>query len=228
MTSEFIWCMEDVLDLYEQPYDPKHPVICFDERPCQLIGDAIIPIPIKPGSPKKEHYEYIRNGTCCVFLAFEPLAGKRLICVKERRTMVDYADFMRLLAGQYPEAETILLVQDNLNTHTAGSFYNALPPDDAFQLGRRFEYHYTPKKGSWLNMAEIELSALSKQCLDRRIADMKRLIDEVSAWEQERNAIGATVRWRFSQTAAAHPAASRRGMRGAAAWIRNHIDLTHS
>ncbi len=199
MTSEFIWCMEDVLDLYEKPYDPKHPVICFDERPCQLIGDAIIPIPIKPGSPKKEHYEYIRNGTCCVFLAFEPLAGKRLICVKERRTMVDYADFMRLLADQYPEAETILLVQDNLNTHTAGSFYNALPPDDAFQLGRRFEYHYTPKKGSWLNMAEIELSALSKQCLDRRIADMKRLIDEVSAWEQERNAIGATVRWRFNK-----------------------------
>jgi len=191
--------MEDVLDLYEQPYDPKHPVICFDERPCQLIGDAIIPIPIKPGSPKKEHYEYIRNGTCCVFLAFEPLAGKRLICVKERRTMVDYADFMRLLADQYPEAETILLVQDNLNTHTTGSFYNALPPDDAFQLGRRFEYHYTPKKGSWLNMAEIELSALSKQCLDRRIADMKRLIDEVSAWEQERNAIGATVRWRFNK-----------------------------
>jgi hypothetical protein len=191
--------MEDVLDLYEKPYDPKHPVICFDERPCQLIGDAIIPIPIKPGSPKKEHYEYIRNGTCCVFLAFEPLAGKRLICVKERRTMVDYADFMRLLADQYPEAETILLVQDNLNTHTAGSFYNALPPDDAFQLGRRFEYHYTPKKGSWLNMAEIELSALSKQCLDRRIADMKRLIDEVSAWEQERNAIGATVRWRFNK-----------------------------
>ena len=187
------------MDLYGQPYDPKHPVICFDERPCQLIGDAIIPIPIKPGSPKKEHYEYIRNGTCCVFLAFEPLAGKRLICVKERRTMVDYADFMRLLADQYPEAETILLVQDNLNTHTAGSFYNALPPDDAFQLGRRFEYHYTPKKGSWLNMAEIELSALSKQCLDRRIADMKRLIDEVSAWEQERNAIGATVRWRFNK-----------------------------
>jgi hypothetical protein len=191
--------MEDVLDLYEQPYDPKHPVICFDERPCQLIGDAIIPIPIKPGSPKKEHYEYIRNGTCCVFLAFEPLAGKRLICVKEHRTMVDYADFMRLLADQYPEAETILLVQDNLNTHTAGSFYNALPPEDAFQLAGRFEYHYTPKKGSWLNMAEIELSALSKQCLDRRIADMKRLIDEVSAWEKERNVIGATVRWRFNK-----------------------------
>jgi len=202
MTSEFIWRMEDILDLYEQPYDPKRPVICFDERPCQLIGDAIVPIPIKPGSPRKEHYEYIRNGTCCIFWAFEPLAGKRLICVKKRRTKVDYADFMRMLEDQYPEAENIILVQDNLNTHTAGSFYDALPPDNAFKLAKRFEYHYTPKKGSWLNMAEIELSALSKQCLDRRIAEMKRLIDGVSAWEQERNAIRATVRWRFSKDSA--------------------------
>ena len=167
--------MEDVLDLYEQPYDPKHPVICFDERPCQLIGDAIIPIPIKPGSPKKEHYEYIRNGTCCIFLAFEPRAGNRIVCVKERRTRVDYADFMKTLALRYPEAETILLVQDNLNTHTAGSFYEALPPEEAFKLARRFEFHFTPRKGSWLNMAEIELSVLSKQCLDRRIADLKIL-----------------------------------------------------
>jgi len=164
-----------VLDLYEQPYDPKHPVICFDERPCQLIGDAIIPVPIKPGSPKKEHYEYIRNGTCCIFLAFEPRAGNRIVCVKERRTRVDYADFMKTLALRYPEAETILLVQDNLNTHTAGSFYEALPPEEAFKLARRFEFHFTPRKGSWLNMAEIELSVLSKQCLDRRIADLKIL-----------------------------------------------------
>jgi hypothetical protein len=191
--------MEDVLDLYEQPYNPKHPVICFDERPCQLIGDAIAPIPLKPGSPKKEHYEYVRNGTCCIFLAFEPLAGKRLICVKDRRTLVDYADFMKLLAMNYPEAESIVLVQDNLNTHTAGSFYDALPPDEAFQLARRFEYHYTPKKGSWLNMAEIELSALSKQCLDRRIADMKTLADEVNAWQQERNELKASVKWRFNK-----------------------------
>ena len=199
MTSEFIWRMEDVLDLYEQPSDPKRPVICFDERPCQLIGDAIIPIPIKPGSPKKEHYEYVRNGTCCIFLAFEPRAGKRFVCVKERRTKVDYADFMKMLANQYPEAEKILLVQDNLNTHTAGSFYDALSPGDAFMLAKRFEYHYTPKKGSWLNMAEIELSALSKQCLDRRIADMKRLADEMGSWERKRNSIGATVRWRFNK-----------------------------
>lgn len=197
MTSDFIWHMEDVLDLYELPYDPKRPVICFDERPCQLIGDTIIPIPLKPGSPKKEHYEYIRNGTCCIFLAFEPNEGKRMVCVKERRTKVDYAEFMRSLATQYPEAEVIILVQDNLNTHTAGAFYEALPPGSAFELAKRFEYHYTPKKGSWLNMAEIELSALSKQCLDRRIPDMKKLVDEVSAWERERNEIRATVRWRF-------------------------------
>ena len=187
------------MDLYEHPYDPKNPVICFDERPCQLIGDSVIPIPIKPGSPKKEHYEYVRNGTCCIFLAFEPLAGKRLICVKEHRTKVDYADFMKMLADQYPEAESIRLVQDNLNTHTVGSFYEALPPDDAFQLAKRFECHYTPKKGSWLNMAEIELSAISKQCLDRRIANINKLANEVRAWEQERNAIGATVKWRFNK-----------------------------
>jgi len=187
------------LDLYEHPYDPKNLVICFDERPCQLIGDSVIPIPIKPGSPKKEHYEYVRNGTCCIFVAFEPLAGKRLICVKERRTKVDYADFMKMLADQYPEAESIRLVQDNLNTHTVGSFYEALPPNDAFQLAKRFECHYTPKKGSWLNMAEIELSEISKKCLDRRIANIEKLANEVRAWELERNAIGATVKWRFNK-----------------------------
>jgi hypothetical protein len=199
MTGDFIWHMEDILELYEQPYDPKRPVICFDERPCQLIGDAITPIPIKPGSSKKEHYEYIRNGTCCIFLSFEPLAGKRMVCVKERRTMIDYTNFMKILSDRYPEAETILLVQDNLNIHTAGSFYKALNPDDAFNLAKRFEYHYTPKKGSWLNMAEIELSALSKQCLDRRIANIKTLADEVGAWERVRNSIGATVRWKFNK-----------------------------
>jgi hypothetical protein len=199
MTSDFIWHMEDVLDLYEQPYDPKRPIICFDERPCQLIGDVIVPIPIKPGSSKKEHYEYIRNGTCCIFLAFEPRTGKRMISVKEHRTKVDYADFMKILAQNYSYADTILLVQDNLNTHTAGSFYNAIPPEKAFELAKRFEYHYTPKKGSWLNMAEIELSALSKQCLDRRSGNMQMLAAEVGNWERERNAIGATVRWKFNK-----------------------------
>jgi hypothetical protein len=199
MTSDFIWHMEDVLDVYEQPYDPKRPVICFDERPCQLIGDVISPIPMKPGSPKKEHYEYSRNGTCCIFMAFEPRAGRRVACVKEHRTKVDYADFMKMLAQHYPDAECILLVQDNLNTHTAGSFYEALPPEEAFELAKRFEYHYTPKKGSWLNIAEIELSALSKQCLDRRIGNIALLADELGAWEQDRNAIGAIVRWKFNK-----------------------------
>ena len=191
--------MEDVLDVYEQPYDPKRPVICFDERPCQLIGDVISPIPMKPGSPKKEHYEYSRNGTCCIFMAFEPRAGRRVACVKEHRTKVDYADFMKMLAQHYPDAECILLVQDNLNTHTAGSFYEALPPEEAFELAKRFEYHYTPKKGSWLNMAEIELSALSKQCLDRRIGDIDTLTKEASAWAQERNAKRTTVKWKFTK-----------------------------
>jgi len=191
--------MEDVLDLYEKSYDPKHPVICFDERPCQLIGDAFIPIPMKSGRPKREHYEYVRNGTCCIFMAFEPQAGKRMVGVKTHRTKVDYANFMKELAEQYPHAESIRLVQDNLNTHTAGSFYAALNPDEAFELAKRFEFHFTPKKGSWLNMAEIELSALSKQCLDRRIETLEKLAAEVDSWEQERNAAKATVRWKFNK-----------------------------
>ncbi|ABK14755.1 transposase [Methanothrix thermoacetophila PT] len=191
--------MEDVLDVYEQPYDPKRPVICFDERTCQLLGDTIVPIPMKPGSPRKEHYEYERNGTCCVFMAFEPLAGRGIVSVRERRTKIDYAEFMVDLANQYPDAEKIIVVQDNLNTHTMGSFYDAMPPDDAFKLAKQFEFNYTPKKGSWLNMAEIELSALSKQCLDRRIPDINKLRDEINIWQQERNAIRATVQWKFSK-----------------------------
>jgi len=176
--------MEDILDLYEQPHDPKRQVICFEEMPCQLISDAIVPIPIKPENPKKEHYEYVRNVPCCIFLAFGPRASKRWVCVKERRTMVDHADFMKMLTHQYSEAETILLVQDDLNTHTSGSFYEAFSPEEAFKLAKMFEYHYPPRKGSWLNMAEIELSALSKQCLDRRITDLRKLADEVSSWEE--------------------------------------------
>lgn len=191
--------MEDILYLYELPYDPKRPLICFDERPCQLISDVVVPIPMKPGSPKKEDYEYGRNGTCCILIAFEPLTGKRIISVKEHRTNVDYADFMKILAQHYPDAETIVLVQDNLNTHKPGSFYDAFPPEEAFELAKRFEFHYTPKKGSWLNMVEIEISALSKQCLDRRIGNMETLAKEVSAWEQERNRTGATVRWKFNK-----------------------------
>lgn len=163
--------MEDALDI----------ILCFDERPCKLISDAIIPIPIKPGSLKKEHYEYVRNGTCCIILA-SPHRGKRFVRVKESRTMVDYVNFVSFLASQYPNAETIILLQDNHSTHTAGSFYQAQPPSEAFEPAKRFEYHFTPKKGSWLSMAEIELSALSKQCLDQRIPDIQRLIEEAIAW----------------------------------------------
>jgi len=200
MTSDFIWHMEDVLTLYEQPYDPLNPVICFDERPCQLIDDVITPIAMKPGNPKKVHYEYARNGTCCVFMAFEPLAGKRIVSVRKRRTKVDYAQFMSDLVKRYPDADSIRLVQDNLNTHTAASFYDSFPADEAFYLANKFEYHYTPKKGSWLNMAEIELSALSKQCLDRRIGDINELSKEINAWQRERNDSKATVRWKFNKS----------------------------
>jgi hypothetical protein len=194
--------MEDVLDQYEQPYDPKHPLICMDEMPCQLIGDVLVPVPPKPGKPQKIDYEYCRNGTCCVFIAFDPHEAKRMIRVKEHRTKVDYADFMMELARQYPDAKCIRVVQDNLNTHSAGSFYEAFSPDEAFELARKFEFHFTPKKGSWLNMAEIEFSALSRQCLNRRIGDIKTLDKEASAWEQERNRNKATVRWKFTKAKA--------------------------
>lgn len=199
MTSEYIWNMENVLTLYEQPHDPRHPMVCFDERPCQLIGDVLVPVPMKPGSPKKEHYEYVRNGTCCVLVAIDPHEGKRLLRVMEHRTRVDYAHFMKELVQQYPDAESIRLVQDNLNTHTPASFYNAFAPEEAFDLAKMFEYYYTPKKGSWLNMAEIELSALSKQCLDRRIGDIDTLTKETSMWAQERNVKKATIKWKFTK-----------------------------
>lgn len=194
--------MEDVLDQYEKLYDPKHPLICFDERPCQLIDEVLAPIPMMPGKPKKEGYEYHRNGTCCVFIAFDPHEGKRITCVKDHRTKIDYASFLKDLASQYPDALSIRLVQDNLNTHSESSFYEAFIPDKAFELAKKFEFHFTPKKGSWLNMAEIELSALSRQCLNRRIGDIKTLTKEVAAWEKERNRTKTTVRWQFGKTKA--------------------------
>jgi hypothetical protein len=194
--------MEDILDQYEQPPDPQHPLICMDEMPCQLIGDVLVPVPPKPGKPQKIDYEYIRNGTCCVFIAFDPHAGTRMIRVKEHRTRVDYADFMKEVAGQYPEVGPIRVVQDNLNTHSAGSFYEAFSPEEAFELTKKFEFHFTPKKGSWLNMAEIEFSALSRQCLNRRIGDINTLAKEAGAWEQDRNGIKAKVRWQFTKSKA--------------------------
>jgi DDE superfamily endonuclease len=193
--------MEDVLHQLARPYDPLRPLIYFDERPCFLIEDVGSLIPMSPGRVKRYHYEYKKNGACCVFLAFEPHTGFRYVEVRERRTAVDYAEFMQtLLARHYPQVAEIRLVQDNLNTHTPGAFYEVLPPAQAFALAQKFAPHYTPKKGSWLNMAEIEFAALSKQCLDRRIPAVETLRREVLAWADHRNLARKTVNWKFSQT----------------------------
>ena len=193
--------MEEVLHQYEQPYDPLRPLLCFDERPCFLLEQLGGLMPMSVGKAQRYHYEYQKNGSCCVLLAFEPHTGLRYVEVRERRTAVDYAQFMQTLAEQYyPQAEVIRLVQDNLNTHTPGAFYEVLPAAQAFALAQRFEPHYTPVKGSWLNMAEIEFAALSKQCLDRRIPDVAQLRREVLAWADTRNLEGRTVNWTFAQT----------------------------
>lgn len=194
--------MENILHLYALPYDPKRPRICVDERPCQLLDDVLVPLPMEPGKPERPDYHYKRNGVCTVFMAFEPLACRRLVQVRKQRTKQDYAEFMHWVAAQYPEAEMIDVIQDNLNTHNPGSFYQAFAPDEAFALAQRFQMHYTPTKASWLNMVEIEFSVLSKQCLDRRIADMEILEREVMAWTDDRNAKRATVNWQFTKSKA--------------------------
>jgi hypothetical protein len=191
--------MEDILDLYEQPYDAKCPVVCFDERPCQLLADTIVPVPMKPGRVRKEDYTYGREGTCCLLIAFEPLAGRRIVQVRPRRTKVDYAQFMKMVVDEYyPDVDCIRLVQDNLNTHSAGSFYETFAPETAHELKNKFEYHYTPKKASWLNIVEIELSIIAKQCLDRRIPSMAALAREVKSFSCKRNRARAAVQWRFT------------------------------
>jgi len=199
ITAEYLWRMEQVLDIYERPYHPRYPVVCFDERPCQLLGDVLMPIPMKPGRVERQDYHYQRNGTCAVLMAVEPLAGRRIVNVTEQKTKKDYAEFMKTLAASYLDAEKIVLVQDNLNTHNPSSFYEVFPAAEAFALAQRFEMVYTPKKASWLNMAEIELSALSKQCLDRRIAEMRTLAAEVGSWTRRRNQLKATICWNFTK-----------------------------
>ncbi len=191
--------MEEVLSLYERPYDSKRPVICFDERPCQLIGQVVVPLPMKPGKVFRQDYHYRRNGTCVAMLAYQPLAGRRFTSIRQQKTKKDYALFMEELARAYPEAEKIILVQDNLNTHNPSSFYETFSSEKAFELTQRFEMRYTPKKASWLNMAEIELSALSKQCLDRRLGDIETFAGEVEAWSRERNRERITVSWQFTK-----------------------------
>jgi len=190
--------MEAVLKLYAQPDNPKRPVICFDERPCFLIGDVVVPLPMQAGKPKRQDYHYTKHGSCALLMAFEPLTGRRWAKVYERRTAKEYTAFMQHLSAQFPEAEQLELVQDNLNTHQGGSFYAHLPPEDAFALAERFAMHFTPKGASWLNMIELEFSALSRQCLDRRIPNEQQLEHEVLAWVRDRNAKRATVSWQFS------------------------------
>ena len=189
--------MEKVLDVYKRPYDPQNPVVCMDESPKQLIAETRIAIPASPGKPEKHDYEYERRGMCNVFLACEPLAGKRMVKVYERKTKEDWAYFMEDIADQYETVEKITIVMDNLNTHEPGSFYEAFPPDKAKALWDRFEFVYTPKHGSWLNIAEIELNVLTGQCLDRRIDEIEVVKKEALAWEKNRNNKNAKVNWRF-------------------------------
>jgi transposase len=191
--------MEDVIGVYHRPPDPGCPVVCVDEGGKQLVGDVREPLPVRAGSPAKEDCEYERHGTANLFMAFEPLAGRRVVGVTDRRTAADFARFLRhLLDAVYPGAERVVLVTDNLNTHCAGSLYEAFAPEEARRLAGRIEWHYTPKHGSWLNMAEIELSVLARQCLDRRIPDREALSREVAAWEARRNAAAVTADWQFT------------------------------
>jgi transposase len=197
--AEFVWRMEDVLELYEEPYDPKRPVVCFDEMPYQMVAEKRTPLPQKPGRPQRYDYEYERKGMVNIFTFFEPQRGWRHLDVTDRRTAVDFAEEMRRLVDEhYPEAEKVRVVLDNLNTHTGAALYQAFAPEEARGILRRLEFHYTPKHASWLNMVEIELSVLSRQCLERRIPDAKTLAREMGAWEQKRNEEGATVQWRFT------------------------------
>ncbi len=191
--------MEDVLDVYERPYEPKEPVVCMDEKPLQLLGEVREPLPMKPGETAIIDSEYIRNGTCSIFAFIEPLAGKHHVSVREHRTATDWAEEIKYLCDvMYPDADKIILVMDNLNTHKVASLYKKYRPKEAFRLRKRLEIHYTPKHGSWLDIAEIELNVMTKQCLSRRIESIDKLKSELSAWESERNAKQAKVKWQFT------------------------------
>ncbi len=190
--------MEQILWLYSLPYDPTFPVVCFDERPCFLIGEAVAGLEMKAGHTARQHYAYEKNGSCALLAAIEPHTGKRLARVFDQRTKREYALFMRELAAQFPEAEKLRIVQDNLNTHNLSSFYETFSAEEAFALSQRFEFYYTPKSASWLNMIEIEFSALSKQCLNRRIATKEQLTKEVLAIVKEREEKRIKIIWQFS------------------------------
>jgi hypothetical protein len=191
--------MEDVLEVYHRPYDPDRPVVCADEATKQLVGETRVPIPAAPGRVERFDFEYVRRGTANLFMVLEPLLGWRAVQVTDRRTATDFAEVLRWLAEDvYPEAERIVLVVDNLNTHKPAVLYAAFPPEQARAIAAKFEWHYTPKHGSWLNMAEIELSALGRQCLAQRMESMATLREQVEAWHDDRNDRTVEVRWRFT------------------------------
>lgn len=197
--GEYVARMEDVLEVYDRPRDLSAPVVCMDEMPIQLLKETRVPIPAKPGHPRRIDYEYERNGTANIFMFAEPLAGWRQTLVTERRTAVDWAIALRdLVDSRYADARVIVLIMDNLNTHTLGSLYEAFPPAEARRVAKRLEIHHTPKHGSWLNMAENELSTLSRQCLARRIGTIDDLRSEVQAWDATRNSEQVQVQWRFT------------------------------
>jgi DDE superfamily endonuclease len=198
LDAQFLARMEHILWLYRLPFDPLFPVICFDERPCFLIGEKVAGLSMKAGQVEREHYAYEKHGSCALLMALEPLTGTRLAEVFDQRTKQEYALFMKELATQYPEAKKIRVVQDNLNTHSTSSFYETFSAAEAFALAQRFEFSYTPKSASWLNMIEIEFSALSKQCLNRRIATKEALTREVLSLVKEREEKAIKINWQFS------------------------------
>lgn len=198
MTSRFLAKMETILWLYALAYDPLFPVVCYDERPCFLIGDIVKPITMEKGAVRKEHYAYEKNGSCSLLAAIEPLTGKRLAQVHQRRTKKEFATFCQALAATYPNATKIRLVLDNLNTHDTSAFYENLPADAAFALAQRFEFYFTPKSASWLNMIEIEFSALARLCLNRRIPTFEKLESEVMAIIADRAQKRIKINWQFS------------------------------
>lgn len=198
-SAEFVAHMEDVLDVYKRPYDERFPVVCMDEQPIQLIGETRVPIPAKPGQPERTDYEYERKGTTNIFMFTEPLGGWRRATVRECKTKADWAEEVRkLLENDYSDAQKVVLVMDNLNTHGIGSLYATFDPETARRLAQRLEIHFTPKHGSWLNIAECELSAMTRQCLGRRIGDLEILQREVGTWEQDRNERQKGVDWQFT------------------------------
>jgi hypothetical protein len=197
--AAFVAGMEDVLEVYQRPHDPAYPVVCLDETSKQLVAETRVPIAAKPGQPARHDYEYKRNGTANLFMIFAPLEGWRHVEVTDRHTAVDYAQILKAISDtNFPKAKKIVLVQDNLNIHRPASLYEAFPAAEARRLVERFEWHYTPKHGSWLDMAEAELSVLSGQRLDRRIADKPTLIEEVAAWEESRNKKHVKADWQFT------------------------------